>query len=167
MRSSNSTHLLSAFWTSSLLRMSRFSERRPACSSCNSSFFVLTSRSYFVKMTTRGADSVIRECPCLRHMIVMVQNALRVSKASLSNFSSPASNIRPPALGISAHNLAAVSSYWRHLSKGSSPHSVELVFVGNTLIASPQDESTHDIEGFGIPWFESSGVVQKEGSIIC
>jgi hypothetical protein len=54
---------------------------------------------------------------------------------------------------------------WRHLSKGSLPHSVESVFGGNFRIASLLDEPTHDIEGFSIPWFESHGVVQKEGLI--
>jgi hypothetical protein len=39
---------------------------------------------------------------------------------------------------------------------------MEPVFEGNTRIALLLDESTHDIQGFEIPWFESFGVMQRE-----
>ena len=66
------------------------------------------------------------------------------------------------ALGIFVHNLVALISDNRKLSIGSSAYSAEPGFEGNTRIASLLNESTHDIEGFGIPWFESFRVVQRE-----
>jgi hypothetical protein len=41
-----------------------------------------------------------------------------------------------------------------------SPHGVESIFEGKTLIPSLLDEMIHDIKGLGIPWFESHGVVE-------
>jgi hypothetical protein len=39
---------------------------------------------------------------------------------------------------------------------------MESIFEGEVLIASLHDEITHDIEGFGIPWFEPFRVVEHE-----
>jgi len=42
----------------------------------------------------------------------------------------------------------------------SSPHGVESIFEGKSLLSSLLDEFLHDTKGFGIPWFESHGVVE-------
>jgi hypothetical protein len=46
--------------------------------------------------------------------------------------------------------------------RGSLPHGVEPIFEGETVIASPHDELTHDIIGLGIPRFEPFRVVENE-----
>jgi len=114
-------HTSSAFRASSVLRSRRTSSLRLPFSSCNSSLFVLTNRSYFVKTITTGADSMNTNQPRVRGIAgVVARNALPVSWTRRSNLSSPVSNIRPPALGVSVHSLKAVSSAQSRLQE--NPH---------------------------------------------
>ena len=46
--------------------------------------------------------------------------------------------------------------------RGSSPHSMELVFEGEVLLAPAADEFIDGTKGILIPWFEPFGVVYNK-----
>ena len=50
--------------------------------------------------------------------------------------------------------------------RGPSPHSMELIFGGEALLAPPADESIDNIKGLVIPCFKPFGVVESEEFIV-
>jgi len=124
VRSRDRMHLSNALWAFTLLRSRRAPSLMLGSSSSNSNASDVTNRSYFVKTITTGADSMNTNPPYVRNIAgVVARNALAVSWARRSKFSSPVSSTRrPPALGVSVNSLIAVSSAQSRLQE--DPHHI-------------------------------------------